>query len=233
MFHVSCPDTHAWTPRSYTVQFSWCIGEGLMIACRSKLLMAYQIRWMLINIAKILSKRTRTSTRPSPNWQTWAVWRPVLTNELNQEDNHEEKAQYIHNPRLRNACCSLRPSATEVHAGTPKDPLTRNFEKTMNFYVPFGGQKLTSIRHRPYTVSINHTEPITINLIQPVTPTGGRCLWSVPDQRTSESCACASERAQRRRYEAVCEIQFRQNSIVWMTWWITTSPKSSWSLERQ
>ena len=34
----------------------------------------------------------------------------------------------------------------------------------------------------------------------------------VMDQSTDESCWCASDRAQRLRYDAVCDTQLRQNS---------------------
>lgn len=39
--------------------------------------------------------------------------------------------------------------------------------------------------------------------------------------------ACARLRAHNRRYEAVCETQPRQYSIVWMDWWVNASPKSN------
>ena len=39
-------------------------------------------------------------------------------------------------------------------------------------------------------------------------------------KKTSESCWCASESAQRRRYDAVWEIEPRTNSIVSITWGI-------------
>jgi hypothetical protein len=35
----------------------------------------------------------------------------------------------------------------------------------------------------------------------------------VMDHSTADSCWCASESAHRRRYEAVCETQLRQNSV--------------------
>eukprot|EP00966_Prymnesium_polylepis_P199960 4634079-Prymnesium_polylepis.1 len=44
---------------------------------------------------------------------------------------------------------------------------------------------------------------------------------------SSASWECASERAQRRRYDAVLEMEPRTNSIVWMAWWMKASPKEN------
>lgn len=47
-------------------------------------------------------------------------------------------------------------------------------------------------------------------------------------RNVSASCVCASERAQRRRYEAVLETVPRTNSMVSIIWWMKTAPKVSW-----
>ncbi len=54
-------------------------------------------------------------------------------------------------------------------------------------------------------------------------PEPARRLTMVPamstrSQKTEESCECASESAQRRRYEAVLETAPRTNSMVWIIW---------------
>jgi len=84
-----------------------------------------------------------------------------------------------------------------------------------------------SITQRMTTVNWNHMK----NMKQsenaaPIPPEPLNPLERVISQRTSESCACASESAQRRRYDAVFEMHPRQNSIVWIIWWIATSPSS-------
>ena len=86
--------------------------------------------------------------------------------------------------------------------------------------------------HRIPTVLENHIKKTRINFTLPNRPSSPSTRASVMSQSTSDSCACASDSAQRRRYEAVCEMQPRQNSIVWITWWITTSLKSCCSYDR-
>lgn len=68
--------------------------------------------------------------------------------------------------------------------------------------------------HKMKTVSENQKHPTTIKATQPMIEVGLRKPSIVIDHNTSESCACANERAQSRRYEAVWEIHPRQNSIV-------------------
>mmetsp|Transcript_27569 Transcript_27569/g.53799 ORF Transcript_27569/g.53799 Transcript_27569/m.53799 type:complete len:216 (-) Transcript_27569:2438-3085(-) len=48
---------------------------------------------------------------------------------------------------------------------------------------------------------------------------------TVFSQNTSESCACASDNAQRRRYEAVLEMHPSTYSIVWIIWCTISSSK--------
>jgi hypothetical protein len=69
---------------------------------------------------------------------------------------------------------------------------------------------------RMKTVNENQNPVIKIKTTQPRRVFGPRKFSSVIDHRTSDNCACARERAQRRRYEAVCEMHPRQNSMVWM-----------------
>ena len=52
----------------------------------------------------------------------------------------------------------------------------------------------------------------TTRKMAPPMPDLPRAGPMVMDHSTAESCWWASERAQRRRYEAVCETQLRQNS---------------------
>jgi hypothetical protein len=54
----------------------------------------------------------------------------------------------------------------------------------------------------------------TTRAMPPTTPDMPRAGFIVMDQRTAESCWWAKDRAHRRRYEAVCETQFKQNSRV-------------------
>lgn len=70
------------------------------------------------------------------------------------------------------------------------------------------------MRHKMPTVRANHAVPAKANIIQPNIVVGPRKLSRVIDHNTSDNCAWASERAQRRRYDAVCEIHPRQNSMV-------------------
>lgn len=53
----------------------------------------------------------------------------------------------------------------------------------------------------------------TTRKMAPPIPVPLRAGPIVMDQSTAESCWWASERAQRRRYDAVCETQLRQNSV--------------------
>lgn len=74
-----------------------------------------------------------------------------------------------------------------------------------------------SIRTRTATVSINQNanKNTTINTASGLPGSFEENeLAIVIFQRTVDNCACAKERAHKRKYEAVCEIQFRQNSIV-------------------
>ena len=50
-------------------------------------------------------------------------------------------------------------------------------------------------------------------MMTPVTPVILNVGASVIDHSTALSCWCASESAQSRRYDAVCETQLRQNSV--------------------
>ncbi|KAH3670026.1 hypothetical protein OGATHE_002839 [Ogataea polymorpha] len=82
------------------------------------------------------------------------------------------------------------------------------------------------------TVSTNHMPKSRKTITQPAKPFSlyeTNELEMVMSHKTAESWLCASDSAQSRRYEAVCETQFRQNSIVWITWWIITSPNSKCS----
>jgi hypothetical protein len=84
-----------------------------------------------------------------------------------------------------------------------------------------------SMMQRMKIVSWNHIKNMKQSAnTAPIPPESLNPLESVMSQSTSESCVCASESAQRRRYDAVFEIHPRQNSIVWMIWWIATSPSS-------
>lgn len=64
------------------------------------------------------------------------------------------------------------------------------------------------------TDSVNQNAVMTTRKTIPAGPSMSNARSSVMLNNTSDSCACASERAQRRRYEAVLEIHPRQNSIV-------------------
>ncbi|KAH3664587.1 hypothetical protein OGATHE_003402 [Ogataea polymorpha] len=64
------------------------------------------------------------------------------------------------------------------------------------------------------TVSTNHIPNMRNTNTDPNNPVAAKLLAIVMDHSTDESCACASERAHRRRYEAVWETQLRQNSMV-------------------
>lgn len=72
----------------------------------------------------------------------------------------------------------------------------------------------TSMMHSTKTVPPNQKVPLKINTTQPKIEVGPRDPSRVIDHNTSDSCACANERAQSRRYEAVWEIHPRQNSMV-------------------
>ncbi len=84
-------------------------------------------------------------------------------------------------------------------------PTTRN---------PYSEYVRTSMTHRMPTVALNHITKTNKSISVSTTPSAPSQGSSVISQSTSESCACASESAQRRRYDAVCEMQPRQNSIV-------------------
>ena len=68
--------------------------------------------------------------------------------------------------------------------------------------------------HKNPIVNPNQVLPIINSPTQSNKELGPRNFPIVMLQRTSDSCACANERAQSRRYEAVCEIHPRQNSMV-------------------
>lgn len=68
--------------------------------------------------------------------------------------------------------------------------------------------------HKMNTVKENHRKKTNTRAIQPKIPDGSRNPAIVMDHRTSDSWACARDRAHKRRYEAVCDTQLRQNSIV-------------------
>jgi hypothetical protein len=53
---------------------------------------------------------------------------------------------------------------------------------------------------------------VTTKKIAPPIPVCFSAGPMVMDHRTADSCWCASESAHRRRYDAVCETQLRQNS---------------------
>lgn len=76
------------------------------------------------------------------------------------------------------------------------------------------------------TVNANHMRPTITTPIHPITPPQPSAIPIVISHNTSDSCACASDNAHRRRYDAVCEMQPRQYSMVWMTWCTMTSLKS-------
>jgi hypothetical protein len=50
---------------------------------------------------------------------------------------------------------------------------------------------------------------------------------TVFSQNTSDNCACASDSAHRRRYDAVFEMHPSTYSIVWIIWCTNSSPKSN------
>jgi hypothetical protein len=74
---------------------------------------------------------------------------------------------------------------------------------------------------------MNHIPNMMTVKTTPKIPVDPKALSRVMLYNTSESWAWARERAQSRRYEAVFEIHPRQNSMVWMTWWMMTSPISN------
>lgn len=74
--------------------------------------------------------------------------------------------------------------------------------------------RLTSMMHRINTVSTNHIPVTTRSTTHPNIDLGPRKFSIVIPHSTSDSWACASDNAQSRRYEAVCEIHPRQNSMV-------------------
>lgn len=57
----------------------------------------------------------------------------------------------------------------------------------------------------------------TVNMMTMYTPPTRPVIFRagprVMDQRTAESCWWARDRAHRRRYDAVCDTQLRQNSV--------------------
>lgn len=76
-------------------------------------------------------------------------------------------------------------------------------------------------------VMLNHKNiPITITMaLAPYMPPP-----IVFSKKTFDNCPCASDNAQRRRYEAVFEIDPKTNSIVSIIWWTVISLiSSSWS----
>ena len=68
--------------------------------------------------------------------------------------------------------------------------------------------------HKMKTVRMNHNVPTTAIAIQPMTPSMPSAPAIVMSHKTTDNWACASDNAHRRRYEAVCEMHPRQNSIV-------------------
>lgn len=74
--------------------------------------------------------------------------------------------------------------------------------------------RLTSMIHRMNTVNVNHIAPTATKATMPMIPDMPSTFSRVMSHRTSESCACASDNAHKRRYEAVCEMHPRQNSMV-------------------
>lgn len=76
----------------------------------------------------------------------------------------------------------------------------------------------TSMIHRMKIVAENQKLPMMSNAMIPVIPPIPNTLAMVISHSTSDNCACANDKAHKRRYEAVCEMQPKQNSMVWMTW---------------
>lgn len=87
-------------------------------------------------------------------------------------------------------------------------PVSEHTFSTLILHTP------TSMMHRMHTVQVNHIRKTNTNMALPTRPSNPNARSRVMSQSTSDSCACASESAQRRKYEAVCEMQPRQNSIV-------------------
>lgn len=71
-----------------------------------------------------------------------------------------------------------------------------------------------SITTKIQTVKTNHIPNIKKIKIEPPNPVKLKLDPSVIDHKTDDNCACANDNAHKRKYDAVCETQFKQNSIV-------------------
>ncbi len=84
---------------------------------------------------------------------------------------------------------------------------------------------IVSIPMMTPNVMLNHKN-IPITIVIALAP------WIPPpivfSKNTFDNCPWANDNAQRRRYEAVFEIEPKTNSIVSMIWWTATSLISSW-----
>ena len=133
-----------------------------------------------------------------------------------------DERKYVHSRPPRSACCSLPPSADGARAGMQTDPTACRSDtapSTHHHHHPSRAPQspaLTSITHKMLIVIRSHSTPTTAFATSPTRPVISRTFSSVMSHSTSDSCACASDSAQRRRYEAVCDTHPRQNSIVWM-----------------
>ena len=139
-----------------------------------------------------------------------------------------EKDDDLHVHRPQSACYLLRPSADVEHAGMQIDPRKKitYWEHELKQKIIKLDRWLTSITQSINTVSANHITNTTAKPILPTIPSHPKANSTVIDHKTSESWAWARDKAHNRRYEAVCEIHPRQNSMVWITWCTTTSLKS-------
>ena len=72
----------------------------------------------------------------------------------------------------------------------------------------------------PIVAAAHTAKPTTIATGLPV----ATAPMNTRSQKTAESCACASDSAQRRRYDAVLLTAPSTNSIVWIIWCTSTSP---------
>lgn len=128
-----------------------------------------------------------------------------------------DKPKYVHIQYPRNVYSWILPNEVGARAKTPINPMKEKQHQSASRFKRGILAARTSMMHKMNTVAVNQKTPIKTSAIIPIIPPIPSTLPRVISHSTSDNCACARDKAHKRRYEAVCEIQPKQNSMVWMT----------------
>ena len=77
--------------------------------------------------------------------------------------------------------------------------------------------EVPSITTKMTTVKVNHMANKQTVINTPAMPVAPKALPMVMVHKTVDNWAWANDKAHNLKYDAVCETQFKQNSMVWIT----------------